>query len=174
MCNILCDVELDNRSLEQLITDWGERYYSEECKLLEYLIDCLGVNVEIKLGFHGVTPLMIAVFRDWRHCVRTLLYKYNANINEQDNHGQTALMLSICLRRVSCFEFLLEHPDININIYNNAFNNAFNYALRRSEENDYFISRLLPFETRMVVFEIFKKDALPSLCKATHSRQLTE
>ena len=72
------------------------------------------------------TPLMISVQNNE---FKPILLDYGANINQQDNQGDTALHYAIRLNVIPLIQDLLSHG-ANINIRNNSGDNALKFALR--------------------------------------------
>lgn len=94
-----------------------------EFVLVKYLIDA-GVNLNIQtrdINEPGLTPLMHATIKSSRFNIAKLLIECGADINLQDDYGNTALHYAISYNREKIVKLLLDnHADINIKDKNNA------------------------------------------------------
>ena len=106
-------------SVDQLVLKWISVNNRAELtvSLLEYMMDSLGADVEMKNEW-GKTMLITAAGYGWSEGVRLLLYKYNANINAITPQGTSALLEAVQFnwRDSSVIQLLLSHPDINVDL----------------------------------------------------------
>jgi uncharacterized protein len=87
------------------------------------------------------TPLMQAAYtdqgdQDERIALARYLIARGADINAQNTHGETALMLAIRKNFIEMVDFLLEQPGINLNKINHEGDNALLLALQESILNN--------------------------------------
>lgn len=68
----------------------------------------LEADVEVNQAVDGVTPLMIAAIRGKSDIIKLLAQSSRINLDQQNNLGETALMLCSVSRDVRCIESLME------------------------------------------------------------------
>ena len=116
-------------SPEDLLNNWinDDKVIIDNVNDLEYMIECLGVNVEFTSS-KQITLLMEMIHLGKTDCVRDLLYKYNVNVNAQNEFGVTALINASRCPFYPIKE-LLAHPDINVNLCDHLGQHPLIYAL---------------------------------------------
>ncbi len=94
-----------------------------EHKLMEacQLVSSLPKNDPMLNPKEGENPLLESIA--WLHIpLLSMLIDKGADVNYQDENGMTPLLVAILANKKNAVDLLLDHPDINPNLYDNANN----------------------------------------------------
>lgn len=89
------------------------------------------VNINAHDDVQGFSPLMLAVMNDYISIVNVLL-RNNADVNDTNNNGNTALICAAIFNNVDAAKILIATGNVKINIRNNKGETALKVAMRKN------------------------------------------
>ena len=98
-------------------------------EVVKYLIEEKDVNIN-QVDIHENIPLLYACKKGRLDVVKYLV-KRGANVNHQNNIGETPLLLACEDGNLDVVKYLIEEKDVNINQVDNYGNNPLSYACKR-------------------------------------------
>ena len=116
-------------------------YYPE---MLDYLINQRAFNVNVPASTNGKTPLYYAAVHGILPCVKALIGKYKASVDQPTNTLFTPLMAAVFYNRLPVVRFLLKVAKANPQLKDKDGNTIVHFASRHMSILNYLLNEHYP------------------------------
>ena len=116
-------------------------YYPE---ILDYLINQRAFNVNVPASTNGKTPLYYAAAHGILPCVKELIEKYKASVDQPTNTLVTPLMAAVFFNRLPVVRYLLEVAKANSQLQDKDGSTIVHFASRHMSILNYLLSEHYP------------------------------
>ncbi|XP_072275488.1 KN motif and ankyrin repeat domain-containing protein 4 [Pyxicephalus adspersus] len=119
----VCDVDHQNKAgyTPVMLTPLASAETDEDMQVVKSLFSLGNVNLSATQG--GQTALMLGISHGRSDMVKVLL-ECGADVNLQDEDGESALIIACQLGNVEIVKLILSHPDCNVELIDKAGNSA--------------------------------------------------
>ena len=80
----------------------------DRLKTINFILTRFPQMINVPFDKEGLTPLMIAIARNYELVVQRLLKRKNIDVNRQNAYGETALMIAVQRKNLSIIKNLLD------------------------------------------------------------------